>query len=400
VPQPDGRFGVVCYFRDITAQVKARKIVEESREALRIADRRKDEFLATLAHELRNPLAPLNNMIEVMKWSPNDPAVTEQARAMMERQVTSLTRLVDDLLDVSRITRDKLELRKEVCDLAAIMRQAVETCRSLADEMGHQISIAMPTHPVWLEADPVRLAQVFANLLNNACKYTPSGGQISVRAELVGRRVIVRVQDTGYGIPEHMLGRIFELFAQADQPHERAQGGLGIGLTLVKRLVEMHKGTIEARSGGKGRGSEFVVDLPAGALMESRPSNGDAVALAHGNRLTVLVVDDNVDSAQSLAMLLEMAGHETHCAHDGLEAVKAAAALDPDVVFLDIGMPFLNGHEACRRIRALPGGSGMRMIALTGWGQAHDRELSRDAGFDAHLVKPVSLPDLAATLQV
>jgi PAS domain S-box-containing protein len=357
-------------------------------EALREADRRKDEFLATLAHELRNPLAPLRTGLQVLRLS-NERATQERAREMMERQLGQLVRLVDDLLDVSRISRNKLELRKARLPLAAVLENAVETARPLIDEKGHTLTVTLPPEPVYLDADLTRLAQVFWNLLNNSAKYTDPGGRIELSAERHGSEVVVTVRDTGVGIPSEALPNLFTLFSQVERSLERAQGGLGIGLALVKGLVEMHGGSVAAHSAGAGQGSQFVIRLPLAAdqgpdgkprTEEHQPGSG---------RRRVLVVDDNRDAAASLAMMLSLAGHDTRTAQDGLEAVELAEAFRPDVMLLDIGMPKLNGYDACRRIREQPWGKGIVMVAVTGWGQEDDRCRSQDAGFDQHMVKPV-----------
>jgi len=365
---------------------------------LREADRRKDEFLATLAHEIRNPLAPIRNALQIMRLAGTSGPIMEQARTMMERQLTQMVRLVDDLLDVSRITRGKIELRKERVELAAVVASAVETSRPLIEASGHELTVTLPPEPIPLDADLTRLAQVFSNLLNNAARYTEQGGHIWLTAELAsgGRQppdeVVVKVRDTGLGIPADMLPKIFEMFTQVDRSLERSQGGLGIGLTLVKRLVEMHGGSVEARSDGPGQGSEFTVRLPAAAASaphQPQPPRDEAVKTAAPARRRVLVVDDNKDSADSLSMMLRITGMEVRTAYDGLEAVAAAAAFNPDVVFLDIGLPKLNGYEAARRIREQPWGKDMVLVAVTGWGQEVDRRRSQEAGFNAHMVKPV-----------
>jgi PAS domain S-box-containing protein len=379
---PDGGHGVVCYFRDISAQVQARAALEE-------ADRRKDEFLATLAHELRNPLAPLRNGLQVLKLARPGDAAADAARAMMERQLRHMVRLIDDLMDVSRISRGKVELRRERIELAKVVHQAVETSRPLLEADGHELDLRVPDEPVYVDADLTRLAQVFANLLNNAAKYTEPGGRVTLSVAREGGTAVVAVRDTGVGIPAAMLPRVFDLFTQVDRSLEKRQGGLGIGLSLVKRLVELHGGTVEAHSDGPGHGSEFRVRLPLVlALAEAPTEEGLPPAAAPGRR-RVLVVDDNRDAALSLAMLLRIMGNETRAAHDGVEALDVAAGFRPDVVILDIGMPRLNGYETCRRFREQPGGRAVVLVALTGWGAADDRERSREAGFDAHLVKPV-----------
>ena len=335
---------------------------------LRDADRRKDEFLATLAHELRNPLAPIRNGLQILRLSGMENGMVADARAMMERQLSQMVRLVDDLLDVSRITRNKLDLRKQRVTLAAVVHSAVETSRPLIEQSRHTLSLTLPPGPVHIDADPVRLAQVFSNLLNNSAKYTEPGGRIWLTAEVSGHEVAVRVRDTGLGIPADALPRIFEMFSQVDRNMERAQGGLGIGLTLVRRLVEMHDGKVEARSDGPGRGSEFTVRLPLAAEdAVARPLPPDDGPTATSNR-RILIVDDNRDSAMSLGMMLGLMGNETRTAHDGLAAVEAAAEFRPDLILLDIGLPKLNGYDACRRIRKQPWSAGMVIVALTGWG--------------------------------
>jgi CheY-like chemotaxis protein/two-component sensor histidine kinase len=366
-------------------------------EALRDLDRRKDEFLATLAHELRNPLAPLVNMLEIMKRADVTPELLAHVRSVMARQLSSLVRLVDDLLDLSRITRNQLELRKERVELADVIQHAVEACGPQIESLHHEFKVDLPSTPIHLNADPVRLAQVFHNLLHNACKYTPSKGLISVSAELHGPEVAVRIRDSGKGIPSDRLEEIFEMFAQVEPALDRAHGGLGIGLTLVKRLVELHEGTVQAFSEGLGQGSEFVVRLP---VLDDAAQVQRAAEPASPERATsrrILVVDDNEDSAKSLATLLALNGNRTRVAFDGAAALTAAEQFRPEVVLLDIGMPKMNGFEAARRIREQPWGRDVLLIALTGWGQDRDRRRSQSAGFDAHLVKPV---DHAALMRV
>ena len=380
--------------------------LRHSEEALREADRRKDEFLATLAHELRNPLAPMRNAIEVLGLKESPDPELKWSREVIDRQLDHLTRLIDDLLDVSRITRNQLELRREPAELAEIVRGAVESTRPLIDKRGHKVRLTLPPDPVCVSVDVVRLTQVLINLLNNAARYTPHGGSVWLSVELVpsasstlpseketrdDREVVIRVKDTGVGIaPEH-LPRIFETFYQADRSLERSQGGLGIGLTLVRRLVEMHGGIVEVHSAGINQGSEFIVRLPvlAESAVSALPQEPSRQREQPATTRLVLVVDDNHDSAESLALLLQLTGYEVKMAHDGLEAVEAAAKLLPQVVLLDIGMPNLNGYDAARQIRQQAWGKDMVLIALTGWGQEQDRERTREAGFDAHLLKPV-----------
>ncbi len=374
-------------------------------EALRDADRRKDEFLAVLAHELRNPLAPVRNALQILKLAGADANAALQAREMAERQVQHLTRLVDDLLDVSRIMRGKIELRKERVALATLIDRAVETARPAFDEAGHRLTIALPPAPLLLDVDVVRMAQVVANLLTNGAKYTEPGGRLELNAGREGGDVVVRVRDTGIGIAAEVLPRVFELFVQAAPAAAHSQGGLGIGLTLVKSLVELHGGRVEARSEGLGKGSEFVVRLPftgeaAGAGSGTKPTTVTAEPPKAGRR--VLVVDDNVDAAVSLALLLRLEGHEVRVAHDGVEALAQVAVAAPDCVILDLGMPKMDGYEVARRLRKTPGLEGMRLVAVTGWGQEEDRRRTREAGFDQHFVKPVepaTLQELLAALR-
>ncbi len=367
--------------------------------ALKDADRRKDEFLAILAHELRNPLAPVRNAVQIVRRKGSAVPELQWATEIIDRQIEQMTRLVDDLLDVSRITRGKIELRKEPVELATIIKSAVEATRPLIDKWEHELTVAMPPYPIQLEADVTRLTQVFLNLLNNAAKYTEQGGRISVSVEHNRHEVTIRIRDTGIGIPSANLPHVFDMFTQVETSLERSQGGLGIGLTLVKRLVEMHGGTVRARSGGPGKGSEFVVRLP----IATKATEGDSPGAVEPGSLAVpthriLVVDDNRDAADSMGMLLRMLGNDVHTAYDGLEAVGAVAAFQPQVVLLDIGLPKLNGFEAARRMRENDRGGNLVLIALTGWGQEEDRRRSKEAGFDYHLTKPVDFADLQKLL--
>jgi signal transduction histidine kinase len=378
----------------IRAHIAERERIEES---LRETDRRKDEFLAALAHELRNPLAPISNTLHLLHKS--DCAETQRARGIIERQVQHLTRLVDDLLDVSRITRGKLTLRREVVELETVIRNAIETSRPLIESANHKLSVVLPKEPVRLHADPMRLAQALSNLLNNSAKYTPNRGHIHLTAQVDNGSAVIRVKDNGIGIAEPTLSRVFELFVQADNGLGRSQGGLGIGLTLVRTFVGLHGGTVEARSPGSGRGSEFVIRLPVHEAQQEAPA-AEAPVMHSGGAVChrILVVDDNQDGAHSLAMLLEMQGNTVHIVYDGPQAVEAMAQFHPDVVLLDIGLPTLNGYETARRMRALPDSRDALIIALTGWGQEEDRRRSREAGFDHHLVKPVDLHVLEGLL--
>jgi CheY-like chemotaxis protein len=367
--------------------VTKRRHVEE---ALREADRRKDEFLATLAHELRNPLAPIRTGLELLKLADDDRALADETRAMMEQQIEQMVRLIDDLLEVSRITEGKLRLRKERVELAWAIRSAVESTRPLIEMSGHELTVTLPPEPVHIEADPTRLAQVFANLLSNAAKYTPARGHIEIRAEHRDGAAVVSVRDNGIGIPAYHLPKLFEMFSQVDSALERSQGGLGIGLSLVRGLVEMHGGAVEAHSGGPGRGSEFVVRLPVAEPGQEPntpgPVGGSPQPVAASR---ILIVDDNRNAAQLLGQVLGVLGHEARVVHDGLEAVRTAAEFRPRLVLLDIGMPGVNGYEAARRIRSEPWGSDMVLVALTGFGQEADRQQAVQAGFDHHLTKPV-----------
>jgi signal transduction histidine kinase len=371
-------------------------------DRLREQDQRKDEFLATLAHELRNPLAPIRNGLELIRLSKGSRATLEKATAIMHRQIDQMVRLVDDLLDVARISRNKIELRKERVELASIVRNAVETSRPVLDAAKHELHLSLPAEPVVLEADPVRLAQVFSNILNNAAKYSTAGGRISFVATRAGAELTIRVSDTGIGIEPEKLSQIFGMFVQLDVLEQHLQSGLGVGLTLVRRLIEMHGGSVEASSEGAGKGSEFIIRLPV--LTQSSPAPArviQAVPPEHPHvRRRILVVDDNLDSAESMTMMLKLSGHDVAMAHDGLEAVKLAREFQPDVALLDLGMPKLDGYEAARSIREQSWGQDMMLVALTGWGQAEDKRRSREAGFDAHLVKPIdfdALEELVAT---
>ena len=379
--------GTPLRFDGVTLDITAHKRAEE---ALRDAARRKDEFLATLAHELRNPLAPVRNAVQILKAKGPPDQDSAWARDVIDRQVAQMARLLDDLLDVSRITRGKLELRRQRVELGGVVETAVETSRPLIEAGGHELTVDLPPGPVHLDADPVRLAQVLSNLLNNAAKYTERGGRIHLAAERNGASVLVSVKDTGIGVEGEMLPRLFEMFSQAKPALERAQGGLGIGLALVRGLVEMHGGCVTARSDGPGTGSEFAVHLP---LAESPPRQElpapSAADVPRPPACRILVADDNRDAADSLAMMLELMGNAVRTANDGQEAVEVAAEFRPDVALLDIGMPRMNGYEAARRMRAEPWGRGLVIVALTGWGQEEDRRRSREAGFDVHLVKPV-----------
>ena len=382
--------------RDITARRQLEDHLRRMAIDLAEADRQKGEFLATLAHELRNPLAPLRSALELLKQSGADAERTQLARDTMDRQLGQMVRLVDDLLDVNRVMHNRLELRPVDIDIALVIHQAVEMSQPLVDNAGHHLRVILPAEPLFLHADPVRLTQVFANLLNNSCKYTHAGGELQISAERDSDHAVVRVKDSGAGIPADQLEKIFNMFNQVDPSPERAQGGLGIGLTLVRRLVEMHGGSVHARSDGPGKGSEFIVRLPALAQAPQTEKSQAPAAAAAAMRRRVLIVDDNRDAADALAMLLRHTGHDASVAYDGKAALAAAETHRPDVILLDIGLPGMSGHDVCRQVREQPWGRNIRMIALTGWGQEEDRRKSTEAGFDGHLVKPV---DMAAVLE-
>jgi PAS domain S-box-containing protein len=350
----------------------------------------RDHFLAVLSHELRNPLAALSTGLQLLKLAKKDPVTTDSTRSMMDRQLKQMVQLVDDLLDVSRITTGKLELRKERIDLASVLRNAVEGSRPTIDRGGHDITVNLPAEPVMLNADPTRLAQVFLNLLINAAKYSEPGGHIDLSAERDGGEVVVRIRDTGIGIPIAALRHVFEVFVQVDANWQRAQGGLGIGLSLVKEFVGLHGGRVEVRSEGPGKGSEFVVHLPVAVDLPGEVLPAIAAKKSRGLQRRILVVDDNRDAAESLAMLLQINGHEVRTAHDGAEGAATVAQFRPEMVLMDLGMPKVDGYEAARRIRAQPWGKELVLVALTGWGADDDRKRTYDAGFDRHLVKPVN----------
>jgi len=374
---------------DITERQRDEEALRQLTTELSEADRRKDEFLATLAHELRNPLAPIRTGLHLMKLVRGDETALEQTRSMMERQVTQMVRLVDDLMDVSRISRGKLELRTEHVSFAAVLDSALETSRPLIEQMGHQLTVTVPTQLLMVDADMTRLAQVFMNLLNNAAKYSERGGHIQLNVERQGSDVVVTVKDTGAGIAADELPRIFAMFTQVDRTLEKSPGGLGIGLTLVKTLVEMHGGSVEARSEGAGKGSEFVVRLPVVVDVSTPHASDEAEEKPASTSLRILIVDDNRDGTDSLAVMLQSMGNDVRTAYDGQEGLDAAGEFRPDVIAFDIGLPKLNGYEACRRIREQSWGTSVVLIAMTGWGLDEDRRRSREVGFDHHMVKPV-----------
>ena len=401
--------GAVVSMHDITKAKEAaqalhdahddleRRVAERTAEldqaniALQDADRRKDEFLATLGHELRNPLAPLRNGLQVMRLATADTAAVERARAMMERQLTQIIRLVDDLLDVNRISRGTFVLRMERSSLSDIVHHALETCGPPIEQQQHRLTVSLPPVPIYVDADSARLSQALCNLLVNAAKYTPTGGDIWLNLRRVGGEAVISVKDSGVGISPEMLDDIFEMFTQLDRSLESSQAGLGIGLTVVRRLVEMHGGTVEAKSGGLGKGSEFTVRLPVAVVQEKDIDriSSHVQSGPNGHKRRVLIADDNEDAAASLAMMLNIMGNDARTAPDGLAALDIGAEFSPEIVLLDIGMPKLNGYDAARRIREQPWGAGIVLVALTGLSQDEDRRLSHEAGFDFHLVKPV-----------
>lgn len=359
--------------------------------ALMEADRRKDEFLAILAHELRNPLAPLRNALEAMRLKPHDREAASWARALMERQVAQMVRLIDDLLDLSRVSRGRIELRHERSDLATLVQGALDVCGPSIANAGHRLTVELPGTPMPLVCDPTRVVQVICNLLSNAVKYTPPGGHITLSARRRDDLFEVSVRDTGIGIPSDMLARVFDMFTQVPHAIERSQGGLGIGLTLVKRLVELHGGQVEAKSVGPGLGSEFIVRLPERMTAHAAPVMVAALAdRVSSPKQRILVADDNRDAADSLAVMLRIAGHDVRTAYDGQQALDVAETFKPSLALLDLGMPRVNGHDTARRLRETEHGRNIVIIALTGWGQPEDRNRSLAAGFDHHLVKPVA----------
>ena len=368
--------------------------VHDSRMAtqqLKEADRRKDEFLATLAHELRNPLAPIRSAVDMMKLAPYDAGLWQNARDIIDRQVTQMVRLVDDLIDVARITTGKLVLRRAPVDIGAIARSALEAVAPLAKERGHRLNTRLPEQPVYIDADATRLTQVFLNLLNNAVKFTDPGGHIDFTIGVEGGHLVARVRDTGIGLAKQQLDAIFDMFTQGDASLERASSGLGVGLALTRRLVELHGGGVIARSAGLGSGSEFEVRLPYGGPAPASATRTQAGTASHTTLKRILLADDNRDFAAGLAGLLGAMGHEVRVVHDGAAGVQAAGEFRPDVVFLDIGMPKVNGFDVARELRRLPGTAKSVLVAISGFSQPADRERAREAGFDHYLVKPVGI---------
>jgi len=406
--QGDAQLRLIAQLQQQAAALEAETIqrrhaeteLRKKMEQLADADRRKDEFLAMLGHELRNPLAPVTTALQLMRLHSDEPLRVARARETIERQVEHMTRLIDDLLDVSRITQGKIELRHESVVLSSLVARAVESARPVIDERGHRLTLDLPDEPVAVSGDPARLEQVLANLLNNAAKYTDVGGRIWVRAFVEGGQAVLSVKDNGAGLTPEMRDHVFDLFVQGPEVRAYARGGLGIGLTLVRRLVEMHNGTVEVRSDGLGEGSEFIVRLPLGVVSQAAPA-GDATGggLAGLPMRRILVVDDNVDAADALAELLRDFGHDVRAVHDGPSAIEQAAIHRPDIVLLDIGMPGFDGYEVARRMRTELGLTAT-LVALTGYGEANHRRLSREAGFDQHVTKPVDIRKLETLLKL
>jgi PAS domain S-box-containing protein len=380
----------------LEARLGAEAQLFEINQKLLMADRRKDEFLATLAHELRNPLAPMSNVVAALKLQGQNAPWQDGSIRVLERQLQQLTHLVDDLMEVSRITQGRMALRREPVDLTAIVHLALEDARGMLQNAGHTLSVELPPGEVIVDADATRLTQVIANLLNNAAKYTPRGGHIWLALQCCGHEAVVSVRDTGIGIPKESLAAIFEMFSQLTPALERSQGGLGIGLALVRGLVALHGGSISAASEGVGQGSEFTVRLPLSQAL--RQAAADTPSAAEVEGLRILVVDDNVDAAESMKMVLELLGHEARTAHNGTSGLKLAEEFVPHVALLDIGLPDVSGYEMARRLRQLSWGKNIVLIAATGWGQESDKQLAREAGFDDHLTKPIGFEQLEALL--
>ena len=401
VYQVDHHEVIQCNIRDITERSRLQRQTHEQADALAELHQRKDEFLAMLSHELRNPLSAIFNALHILRLQDTGNPIQQKAKSVIERQVGQLAHLIDDLLEVSRVITGGIQLHQERLEMRGIVERAIESTRPLIDRGKHQLSVSLPAEPIWLQGDATRLEQVVVNLLNNAAKYTDEGGHIRLTAQQEGGEVVLRVRDTGIGVAPELLPRIFDLFTQADRTLDRSQGGLGIGLSLVQKLVELHGGTVAAHSAGLGQGSEFIVRLPAlSPVRESIVPVEAAKPPAQTSR--VLVVDDNMDVADMLAMMLQMFGHEVQAVYSGQTALETAVEYQPDFVLLDIGLPDMNGYEVARRLRQQPQTKDVRLIAMTGYGQDSDRQLSQEAGFDLHLVKPVDpkkLQGLLATRQ-
>ncbi len=386
-------------FGTLPNAVAWRRQTHEQAEALAELHHRKDEFLAMLSHELRNPLSAIFNALHILRLQDTENPIQRKAKIVLERQVGQLAHLIDDLLEVSRVITGRIQLHRERLEMRGIVERALESVRSLIEQRKHELSVSLPAEPIWLQGDSTRLEQVVVNLLNNAAKYTDEGGQIWITVEQERGEVVLRVWDTGVGIAPELLPRIFDLFTQADRTLDRSQGGLGIGLSLVQKLVELHGGTVEAHSAGLGQGSEFIVRLPALSSAEESIIARIETAKQPAQTSRVLVVDDNMDAADMLVMMLQMFGHEVRAAYTGQTALETAVEYQPDVVLLDIGLPDMNGYEVARHLRQQPQTKDVRLIAMTGYGQDSDRQRSQEAGCEHHLVKPVDpqkLQDLLA----
>jgi PAS domain S-box-containing protein len=383
--------GIVIFGENITTRKHAENALKESNERLAQADRRKNEFLAMLGHELRNPLAAIQLAVDTLCRRPDADAALQKVSDLLRRQTSQLVRMVDDLLEVSRVTSGKLRLKKERTYVMSVVSQAVETTRPLVESKELQLSVVMPPEQIALEGDPARLAQALVNVLSNAAKYTPTGGRISLSAVREAGHVVFRVKDTGIGIAPDMLDPIFELFVQSDRALDRAQGGLGLGLPLVRRIAEMHGGSVQALSDGLGKGSEFVIRIPAGSAERTKAPQAVPPPTPRPSHRRILLVDDNQDLAQAFAAVLKGSGHDVRIAYDGPSGLQAAEEFRPEVLFLDIGLPLLDGYEVARRLRRLPGLETITLIALSGYGEPEDRQQSKEAGFDLHLVKPTDL---------
>lgn len=389
-------FGIVI---DVSDRIAADQQLRELNQQLSAADRRKDEFLATLAHELRNPLAPMRNVLEIMQLKEGNDPFIRWSRDIIGRHVAQMTHLVDDLMEASRITQGRLELRKQQMDIIDVVQHAIEISHALMEQSNHTFTIRQPDTPIIIDADSTRIVQIISNLLTNAAKYTPEGGTICLSIFQEGNEAVLSVRDSGIGIPPEHLPNVFAMFSQLKPALERSQGGLGIGLALVRGLVELHGGTIAARSDGDGKGSEFIVRLPISTYSIDAEPAMEKPNIVTANGLRILVVDDNVDAAESLALLLEFSGHITRSANSGMAGLSATEEFRPDVILLDIGLPDISGYEVARRIRQQPWGEKIMLIAATGWGQDKDKELALHSGFDSHLTKPVDFQKLNSLLQ-
>jgi PAS domain S-box-containing protein len=385
--------------RDISERRRAEEALRATEEALRVANQRKDEFMALLAHELRNPLAPIRYALAASRKHGASAEQRERSQEIIERQVTHMSRLLDDLLNVARITRGTLELRITTLEFTTVLGTAIEAARPFLDAKQHSLSVELPTEAPRLNADPIRLAQVFSNLLINAAKYTDPGGKIRVAASIEGDMLVVAIRDTGIGISPQMMPRLFEMFTQAQDALDRSQGGLGLGLALVRGIVQLHGGSVSARSEGEGRGSEFTVRLPLGRASRAPQTGAQAASLSGAERLKILVIDDNEDAAEMCATFLELAGQDVRRAYNGRSALALAEAFRPRVALLDIGLPDISGYEVARALRRAPWATNLLLVAVTGWGQDQDKQRALDAGFDHHLTKPIEPDELERLLQ-